>query len=181
MPYCDCRSGQHPRPVDLLENFRKTSRAWHVAPPFPGAGRAGRPSGGMACPDLSTAVQVGACPSEEELRYTFTGYCSDDAKAYRGETDSCTDFALYRQMKNVALWESKDGVFDAYLSCELPKGALKQAKASAVRVAKAGKITQLQCSYGNGVTFTYRTRAQCTVDSGADCAGNPSSRKADCD
>ncbi len=135
----------------------------------------------LSCPDLATAVQVGACPSEEELRYTFTGYCSDDAKAYRGETDSCTDFALYRQMKNVALWESANGAFDAYVSCELPKGALQQAKASAVRVGKAGKITQLVCSYSNGVNFTHRTREQCTVDAAADCTANAANCKARCD
>lgn len=45
----------------------------------------------VACPDLATAVQVGACPAEEELKYTFTGYCSDDARAYKGDTDVCTD------------------------------------------------------------------------------------------
>jgi len=165
----------------LPEIFLKTPRAWLLAALLLGSGLPAAFGGSLSCPDLSAAVQVGACPSEEELRYTFTGYCSDDAKAYRGETDSCTDFALYRQMKNVALWESKDGAFDAYLSCELPKDALKQAKASAVRVARQGKITQLVCNYGNGVTFTHRTRAQCTVDSGANCAANPSSCKADCD
>lgn len=138
--------------------------------------------GSLSCPDLAKAVQVGACPSEEELRYTFSGYCSDDSKAYRGETDSCTDYALYRQMKNVALWESADGAFDAYVSCELPKGELQQAKASAVRVGKAGKITQLVCSYSNGINFTHRTRAQCVVDAAAaECATNAAGCKAHCD
>jgi hypothetical protein len=58
----------------------------------------------LACPDLAQAVQVGACPTDEQLKHTFLGFCSDDAKAYRGETDVCTDFERYRQMKNVALW-----------------------------------------------------------------------------
>lgn len=159
----------------------KKPRTWLVAALLLGSGLPAAWAGSMSCPDLAQAVQVGACPSEEELRYTFSGYCSDDAKAYRGETDSCTDYALYRQMKNVALWESKDGAFDAYLSCELPKGSLQQSKATAVRVAKAGKITQLQCSYSNGVTFTHRTRAQCVADAGADCTANPASCKARCD
>lgn len=137
--------------------------------------------GTLSCPDLATVVQVGACPSEEELRYTFTGYCSDNAKAYRGETDSCTDFALYRQIKNVALWESANGDFSTYVSCELPKGALQQGKATTVRVGKAGKITQLVCGYSNGVSFTHRTRAQCVVDAAVDCATNVDSCKARCD
>ncbi len=45
----------------------------------------------VACPDLAAAAQVASCPAEEELRYTFTGYCSDDGKAYKGskeETDA---------------------------------------------------------------------------------------------
>ena len=135
----------------------------------------------LTCPDLATAVQVGTCPTDEELKYTFTGYCSDDARAYRGETDVCTDFQRYRKMKNVAMWESADGVFDGYVSCELPKESLKAAKLSGMRVGKQGKVTLLICSYGNGVSFNYRTRDQCTVDSGADCSANAASCKASCE
>ena len=46
----------------------------------------------LACPDLARAVQVASCPSDEELRYTFTGYCSDDKLRYKGDTDVCTTF-----------------------------------------------------------------------------------------
>jgi hypothetical protein len=135
----------------------------------------------LSCPDLATAVQVGTCPTDEELKYTFTGYCSDDARAYRGETDVCTDFQRYRKMKNVAMWESVDGVFDAYVSCELPKVALKAAKLSGMRVGKQGKVTQLICSYGNGVSFTYRTRDEGTVGSSVDCSASAASCKANCE
>ena len=135
----------------------------------------------LPCPDLHAAVQVAACPSDEELKYTFTGYCSDDAKAYKGDTDVCTDFERYRQLKNVALWESADGVFDAYVSCDLPKASLQGAKVSGIKVAKQGKVTQLICSYPEGVNFIHRTRAECKVDAGADCAANPASCKASCD
>ena len=138
-------------------------------------------AGTVSCPDLATAVQVGTCPTEEELKYTFTGYCSDDARAYRGETDVCTDFQRYRKMKNLAMWESTDGVFDAYVSCELPKDVLKAAKASGMRVGKQGKVTQLICSYDNGVSFIYRTRDQCTVVGGADCSASAASCKANCE
>lgn len=37
----------------------------------------------VACPDLKTAMQVGACPTEEQLKHTFIGFCSDDPRAYR--------------------------------------------------------------------------------------------------
>jgi hypothetical protein len=63
----------------------------------------------LFCPDLAAAVQVGACPSEEELRYTFTGYCSDNARLYDPDTVTCSDYKHYRRLKNVALWESRDG------------------------------------------------------------------------
>lgn len=134
----------------------------------------------LSCPTLQTAVQVGTCPTDEELKYTFMGYCSDDARAYKGETDVCTDFQRYRALKNVALWESADGVFDAYVSCDRPKEAVKTASLLGITAGKQGKLTQLVCSYAGGVNFTYRTRAECTVDSGADCAANSASCKASC-
>jgi hypothetical protein len=135
----------------------------------------------VTCPNLAQAVQVGACPAEEELRYTYAGFCSDDTKAYKGETDVCTDYRLYRALKNVALWESGDGVFNAYVSCDLPAGKLKGARAAAIKVGKQGKITQLVCSYGDGISFTWRTRAECRVDAGANCAADPASCRADCE
>lgn len=135
----------------------------------------------VSCPDLGKAVQVGACPAEEELRYTYAGYCSDDAKAYKGETDVCSDYRRYRALKNVALWESGDGVFNAYVSCDLPADKLKSARVAAVRVGKQGKMTQLVCGYGDGLSFTWRTRAECKVEAGANCAANPGSCKADCE
>jgi len=133
----------------------------------------------VSCPDLATAVQVGACPAEEELKYTFTGFCSDDGKSYKGETGVCTDYQLYRKLKNVALWESADGFFNAYVSCDLPPSSVKAARASGVRVAKQGKMTLLVCSYGEGVNFTWRTRVECKVDGSAACTG--AACKASCD
>jgi hypothetical protein len=132
----------------------------------------------VSCPDPATVVQVGACPSDEELKYTFTGYCSDSAKAYKGETDVCTDYQRYRQLKNVALWESADGVFDAYVSCEAPKDALKRARFTSAKVTQQGKLTLLTCSYEPGVNFVYRTRAQCTLANGAT---QPPSGQANCE
>lgn len=135
----------------------------------------------VSCPDLAAAVPVGACPTEEELRYTFHGYCGDDARAYRGETDVCTDFQRYRTLKNVALWESADGVFNAYVSCDLPPETLRKARLTRVKVGKQGKMTRLVCSYGDTAAFTWRTRAECKVDAGADCAADQAACKANCD
>lgn len=134
----------------------------------------------LGCPDLSQATQVGACPSEEELQYTFSGYCSDDNKAYRGETDVCTDYQRYRALKNVALWESIDGRFDGYVSCALPPATVRAAKAQGMQLFKQGKMNRLVCSYPQGLTFTHRTRAQCVVEA-ARCSGGDAQCQARCD
>ncbi|UCV03578.1 hypothetical protein [Dechloromonas denitrificans] len=118
----------------------------------------------LVCPDLSGAAQVNACPLEEELKYTYNGFCSDTAKAYANQTDSCIRYEDYRAMKNVALWESQGGVFDGYVSCDLPAAQVKALKPTAMQVERQGKLTKLVCSYANGVNFTYRTKGTCKVD-----------------
>jgi hypothetical protein len=133
----------------------------------------------VACPDLATVVQVGACPSEEELKYTFTGYCSDNSKAYKGQTDVCTDYRLYREFKNTALWESADGEFSAYVSCDLPADTLRKAKATAVKVVRKGKLTTLVCSYGKNLSFSYRTHDECRPAT-ANCGSDPGGCTASC-
>lgn len=117
----------------------------------------------LVCPELSGAAQVNACPQEEELKYTYNGYCSDSAKAYANQTDSCIRYEDYRVMKNVALWESKDGVFDGYVSCDLPPAQVKALRPTGMQLEKQGKLNKLVCSYPNGVKFTYRTKGKCTV------------------
>lgn len=118
----------------------------------------------MVCPDLSVAAQVNACPMEEELKFTYNGFCSDSAKAYAKETDSCIRYEDYKAMKNVALWESKDGEFSGYVSCDLPVAKVQALKSTGMKVEKQGKLTKVMCSYPQGVTFTYRTKATCSVD-----------------
>lgn len=135
----------------------------------------------VACPDLATAVQVAACPSDEELRYTFTGYCSDNNRSYRGDADVCTDFQAYRKLKNLALWESADGNFTAYVSCDRSPAEVRASAPAGIRVGKQGGITLLVCGYGNGVSFTWRTRAACRVGAGAECRDKPAACQAECE
>lgn len=118
----------------------------------------------MVCPDLSVAAQVNACPMEEELKYTYNGFCSDASKAYAKETDSCIRYEDYRAMKNVALWESKDGEFSGYVSCDLPAAKVQVLKSTGMKVEQQGKLTKVVCSYPQGVSFTHRTKATCSVD-----------------
>lgn len=139
------------------------------------------PAATVTCPDLAAAVQVAACPTDEELRYTFTGYCSDSNRSYRGDTEVCTDFLAYRKLKNLALWESADGNFNAYVSCDRDPAEVRAAQPVGIRVGKQGGITLLVCGYGNGLSFTWRTRAGCRIDTAAECRDKPAACKAECE
>jgi hypothetical protein len=131
-------------------------------------------AGEVACPDLATAVQVATCPSEEELKYTFTGYCSDNARMYGKDKETCATYENYRKLKNVAMWESADGAFHGYLSCDLAPAAIKAAKPRRVEVGTAGKLTRVACDYGNDIVFAHRTRAACKPAGDGACAeGKP--------
>jgi len=135
----------------------------------------------LACPDLASAVQVNACPTDEELKFTYNGYCSDNAKAYAKETDSCVRYEDYRQMKNVARWESKDGEFDAYVSCDLPADKFRALKATGMKVVQQGKLTKLVCSYPGGISFSYRTKGACMVADDKTCVADAANCMAACD
>jgi hypothetical protein len=135
----------------------------------------------IACPDLGQTVQVGACPSEEELRYTYMGYCGDNARMYDANKDDvCSTFENYRKLKNVVLWETADGTFSGYVSCELPAVQLKVAKAATLAVARQGSITRLVCGYGEGIVFSYRTRQACRPEGDGSCAADPAGCRASC-
>jgi hypothetical protein len=136
------------------------------------------------CPDLSNIVQIGTCPSEEELQFTFNGYCSDNARMMdKPEEQLCTDYALYRRMKNFSLWETADGEFSAYLSCEPNQSGVADAKANTIQISKQGSVTRVTCGYTTGVNFTYRTKAKCTLAAGIaeQCSSNPQACQAQCD
>ncbi len=126
----------------------------------------------VSCPDLASAVQVMPCPPEEELRYTYTAYCADNARMYGKAAADCADFAAYRRIKNLALWEAGAGKFDGYVSCEPPVPDTKAAKPATMTVARKGTVTHVVCNYGEGLRFTYRTKAKCQVAeacAGAEC------------
>jgi hypothetical protein len=135
----------------------------------------------LSCPKLAGAVQVGSCPSEAELKYTFTGYCSDNRRMYEQNTSVCTDYQAYRKLKNVAQWESADGIFSAYLSCDLAAETIKAMPVSKIAASQQGKISLLTCSYGEGISFSRRSRQQCTVTGNGDCAADPAACRASCE
>lgn len=135
----------------------------------------------LACPDLTGAAQINACPSEEELQLTYTGFCSDNARMYAGNNEPCLRYEIYRKQKNVALWESKDGRFDGYVSCDLPRGEVAALRATGMQIATQGKVNKVVCTYPQGVTFTHRTRADCRIVDAKACAADTAACSARCD
>ena len=135
----------------------------------------------LACPDLAAATQVNACPSEEELQLTYTGYCSDNARMYAGNNEPCVRYEIYRKQKNVALWESRDGRFDGYVSCDLPRGEVTALRATGMQIGAQGKVNKVVCAYPQGVMFTHRTRAACAIVDTKACAADAAACSARCD
>ena len=133
----------------------------------------------LSCPTQEQMRQVNACPTEGQLLASFHGFCGDDSKAYQGQTGPCADYEVFRRMKNTALWESADGAFDGYLSCETASPASALPRLSGVRVEKKGPITALVCQYGPDTQLTHRTRKACTVP--ASCASDPAQCQAVCE
>ncbi|OAN53193.1 hypothetical protein A6A04_14670 [Paramagnetospirillum marisnigri] len=130
-------------------------------------------AGEVACPDMATAVQVGDCPSEAELKWGFDGYCGDNARIYdksNPDGDTCVSMDNYKKLKNVALWEA--GEFQGYLHCSRSAEQHKSAKLQSVGLApRQGRINRVVCSYDGGDDMTLRIRADCKMEGGkAICA-----------
>jgi hypothetical protein len=137
----------------------------------------------VACPDLAAAVQVAPCPSEEELEFTYNGFCGDNARLYAKDVDTCTTFQHYKRVKNIALWEAANGEFQAYVSCDINPAKVKASKPQHISVGPAGKgskVTRVACEYEIGVTFAHRTRAACKVVGDGNC-GAGKDCKASCE
>ncbi|ENO87427.1 hypothetical protein [Thauera linaloolentis] len=132
----------------------------------------------MSCPDLADAVQVAACPTEAELRYTFMGFCGDSARLYGGDILACSSFESYREAKNIALWESADGSFSGYLSCNVAPAAIHGSKAVRMHAERKGSLSRLICDYDNDHRLVHRTKAACRVEA-EDCSGGAC--RASCD
>lgn len=114
----------------------------------------------VTCPDLSQAVQVGDCPSEAQLKYSFGGYCGDDSRMNdKGSDKTCTSLDEFKKLKNHALWEA--GEFQGYLHCSRSPQETRALKLQNLSVAPAGKLTRVVCTYENGAMMVMRTRRAC--------------------
>lgn len=117
----------------------------------------------IACPDLSTARQVGDCPSEEQLKYSYAGYCSDDARMYdKDGGNTCVTLDDFKKLKNHALWETGD--FQGYLHCGRSPEQTRALKLTGMKIAPAGTLTRLVCDYEGGAMMVLRTRRACTLN-----------------
>lgn len=134
-------------------------------------------AGTLSCPDLASAVQVAACPTEEELKYTFLGFCGDNARLYGRDVLTCATFENYREAKNIALWESADGAFSGYLSCNVAPDAIRAAKPLRMTNEARKGLTRLVCDYEGEHRLVHRTKANCTVEA----AGSGGAQRAQCE
>lgn len=123
----------------------------------------------LICPDLSKAAQIQPCPTDEELRYTYMGFCGDNARLYGRDVLTCASFENYKAEKNYALWETADGAFSGYLSCNLGADTIKASKALKMSAERKNNLTRLICNYENDQRMVHRTKANCTVEQ-ADCS-----------
>ena len=123
----------------------------------------------LSCPALDKAVQVAACPSDAELQYTFMGFCGDNARLYGRDVFTCATFENYKAVKNTALWESTNGSFSGYLSCNLDTATLRASRALKMSVEKKNGLTRLICDYENDQRMVMRTKGSCTVEA-TDCS-----------
>lgn len=133
----------------------------------------------LSCPSQEQMRQINACPTEEQMRAHFNGFCSENSNAYQGKTGPCTDYQEFRRLKNTALWESADGAFDGYLSCETPVSSIQKSNLTRMLATQKGSITAVMCLYGSDVVLTHRTRKTCTVAPA--CASDPAQCQAVCE
>jgi hypothetical protein len=117
----------------------------------------------QTCPDLRNATQVAACPTEAELKYTYMGFCGDNARLYGRDVLTCANFDNYREAKNIAMWESAGGAFSGYLSCNVSPESIKASAVRRMSVERKNNLTRLICDYENDHRLILRTKAQCSV------------------
>jgi len=135
----------------------------------------------LSCPTPAMWVQVAPCPSADQLRLSYIGYCSDNRRLYAADRDTCSSEENYLRLKNVARWESADGAFEGYLSCEPSAGAVASLPAATMSIAREGTVTRVVCRYAEAATLVHRTKARCRLQDAAACAADPGACRALCE
>ncbi len=135
----------------------------------------------LSCPAPATLVQSAPCPPADQLRLSYIGYCSDNRRMYAQDPDTCASEEAYLRVKNVARWESADGAFEGYLSCQPGAGAVAALPVATMRITRAGTVTRVVCQYGEAATLVHRTKARCRLQDAAACAADAAACRASCD
>lgn len=117
------------------------------------------------CPDISKAVKVGACPSEGDLERMFSSTCgSRDTKNENTHAKGvCSNFERFKKAKNTALWESADGSFEGYISCDAKESEIKAGKLIKISRSQKREWDSVRCAYEGGSELVLRTRETCEI------------------
>ena len=117
------------------------------------------------CPDISKSVKVGDCPSDDELKRMFRNTCGwrDTENKNPHSEGVCKSYSLFKKAKNTALWESADGEFDGYLSCDKKENEIKASKLVKISINQKREWDRVICTYEGGSRLVVRTRKTCEI------------------
>jgi hypothetical protein len=117
------------------------------------------------CPDISKSAKVGGCSSDDELKRMFSVTCGwQDTKNENPHAKGiCKNYSLFRKAKNNALWESSDGKYDGYLSCDTKENEIKASKLVKISIAQKFQLNRVICTYEGGSELVLRTRETCEI------------------
>ncbi|MES9963229.1 MAG: hypothetical protein ABW116_06790 [Candidatus Sedimenticola sp. 20ELBAFRAG] len=117
----------------------------------------------IQCPDLSQAKQLVDCPAEAEMERYFKKHCDFERDPDAKKPELCDSFKEYKRRKFNAMWESSDGEFMGYLSCDAPPAELKKRQQTSVAVSQKNGLYKIVCGYEGGSRLIMRTRSVCRV------------------
>ncbi len=117
------------------------------------------------CPDISKSAKVGSCSSDDELKRMFSNTCGwhDTENDNPHASGICKNYSLFRKVKNTALWESGDGRFNGYLSCDTKENEIKASKLIKISIGQKLEWSRVICSYEGGSELVLRTRGICKI------------------
>ncbi|TVO74213.1 hypothetical protein [Sedimenticola selenatireducens] len=143
----------------------------------------------LLCPDMSQAKQVGECVTEDEIKNMFKRTFGLECDPQLKDSMECEKYAEFKQKKYSALWESFDGEFMGYVTCNAPASEISNGKPSSVAISQTNGLYKITCNYQKGVSLSMRTRNVCRVGAApssavvtrASCDGDANNCKIECD
>jgi len=87
---------------------------------------------------------------------------------------------MFKMAKNTALWESADGEYMGYVTCNVPVDKIKAGKLQKISLGQKRVMDRIICSYEGGGELVLRTRETCKIP-GAVVLGRYMGRKCGAD